>query len=87
MLHVFLLYSQKNILWERLIKSYWIFLKVCSMCGQEFSNVVVLETHWIRHGIEVSKEKRHQSPDRPSKVSFSNSQMEVREKGSPSRCS
>lgn len=21
------------------------------MCGQEFSNVIALETHWIRHGV------------------------------------
>ncbi|XP_068249240.1 uncharacterized protein [Palaemon carinicauda] len=56
---------------EDMHKSSW--SQVCSMCGLEFSNVVVLETHWIRHGIEVKR----QSPDRPTKASFSNAQMEV----------
>ncbi|XP_064099059.1 uncharacterized protein LOC135210161 isoform X2 [Macrobrachium nipponense] len=56
---------------EDMHKSSW--SQVCSMCGAEFSNVVVLETHWIRHGIEVKR----QSPDRPTKASFSNAQMEV----------
>uniref|UniRef100_A0A0P4W0Y7 Uncharacterized protein n=1 Tax=Scylla olivacea TaxID=85551 RepID=A0A0P4W0Y7_SCYOL len=35
-------------------KSSW--AQKCNMCSKEFSNVIALETHWIRHGVEFMGE-------------------------------
>ncbi|XP_050721013.1 uncharacterized protein LOC127000915 isoform X2 [Eriocheir sinensis] len=35
-------------------KSSW--AQMCTMCGQEFSNIIALETHWIRHGVNFMGE-------------------------------
>lgn len=50
------------------------------MCGKEFSNVIALETHWIRHGIEVSheaEEKPQNKTEKGAKASFSVTQLMV----------
>ncbi|KAK3894565.1 hypothetical protein Pcinc_001720 [Petrolisthes cinctipes] len=36
--------------------------QVCSVCGHEYSNVIALETHCIRHGIKVNQEAGPASP-------------------------
>ncbi|XP_063588848.1 uncharacterized protein LOC134765995 [Penaeus indicus] len=63
---------------EEMHKSSW--AQVCSMCGMEYSNVVALETHWIRHGIEVSREGEQtpeSKPEKTSKASFTNTQLRI----------
>lgn len=50
------------------------------MCGKEFSNVIALETHWIRHGVGVShttEESKDQKTERSAKTSFSVTQLMV----------
>ncbi|XP_042239472.1 uncharacterized protein LOC121877707 isoform X2 [Homarus americanus] len=48
-------------------KSSW--AQVCSVCGKQYSNVIALETHMIRHGIEVKHESEQSSASKLLKTS------------------
>ena len=56
------------------------------MCNRDFSNVIALETHWIRHGIEFMEEAGEGKqempnppplPERAAKASFTGIQLKV----------
>ncbi|XP_045624676.2 uncharacterized protein [Procambarus clarkii] len=65
---------------QEMHKSHW--AQACHFCGKEYSNSIVLETHWIRHGIKVELKNELNSDSktgRPSGAPLTDTQLKVLE--------